>query len=151
MALMIPVNGNEPSLGKNCFVAGNATIVGDVVAGDNCSFWFNSVVRGDVNYIRIGNSTNIQDGAIIHCTYRKAATEIGNFVNIGHRAIVHGCTLQDRVLIGMGAIVMDKAFVSEYCLIAAGAVVLERSEESRVGKEGGSPCRSRCWADHGKK
>lgn len=127
MALILPVKGVAPRLGTNCFIAENATLAGDIIAGDNCSFWFNAVVRGDVNYIRIGNNTNVQDGAVIHCTYERAATEIGNNVNIGHNAIVHGCTLRDRVLIGMGAIVMDRAVVEEYCLIAAGAVVLENT------------------------
>ena len=127
MALILPVNGILPRLGEGCFLAENATLAGDVEAGDNCSFWFNSVVRGDVNYIRIGRNTNVQDGAVIHCTYQRAPTQIGNNVNIGHNAIVHGCTLRDRVLIGMGAIVMDHAVVEEYCLIAAGAVVLEKT------------------------
>lgn len=127
MALILPVKGIAPRLGSNCFVADNATLVGDIVSGDGCSFWFNSVVRGDVNSISIGSHTNVQDGAIIHCTYEQASTEIGSNVNIGHRAIVHGCTLHDHVLIGMGAIVMDHAVVEEYCLIAAGAVVLENS------------------------
>jgi len=127
MALILPVKGITPSWGNDCFIAENATIVGDIIAGNNCSFWFNCVVRGDVNYIRIGDNTNIQDGAIIHCTYQGAATEIGNNVNIGHNAIVHGCTLQDHVLVGMGAIIMDHAMIDEYCIIAAGAVVLEKT------------------------
>lgn len=114
-------------MGNNCYVAENATIVGDVIMGDYCSVWFNAVVRGDVNYIRIGNKVNIQDNAIIHCTYQKAATEIGNQVSIGHNAIVHGCTIRDNVLVGMGAIVMDHAVVNENVLIAAGSVVLENS------------------------
>jgi carbonic anhydrase/acetyltransferase-like protein (isoleucine patch superfamily) len=106
-------------------MAENATITGDVVMGDECSIWFNAVVRGDVNSIRIGNKVNIQDGAIIHCTYQKAKTEIGNLVNIGHRAIVHGCTLRDHVLIGMGAIIMDHAVIEEYSIIGAGALIPE--------------------------
>lgn len=114
-------------VGKNCYLAENATIVGDVVAGDDCSFWFQAVVRGDVNSIRIGNKVNVQDAAIIHCTYQTAPTVIGNNVSIGHRAIVHGCTIKDNVLIGMGAIVMDHVLVESNCLIAAGAVVLENS------------------------
>jgi len=113
--------------GKNCYLAENATIVGDVITGDDCSFWFQAVVRGDVNSIRIGNKVNVQDAAIIHCTYQKAATVIGNNVSIGHRTIVHGCIIKDNVLIGMGAIVMDHAIVESNCLIAAGAVVLENS------------------------
>ena len=127
MPLILPVKGVYPEMGLNCFIAENATIVGDVVIGDNCSVWFNSVVRGDVNYIKIGNNTNIQDGAVIHCTFLKAGTDIGNNVSIGHNALVHGCKLQDHVLIGMGAIVMDNARVEEYCIIAAGAIVLENT------------------------
>lgn len=127
MALIKPVNGISPQFGKGCYLAENATIVGDVVMGDACSVWFQAVVRGDVHYIRMGNKVNVQDGAIIHCTYKKAPTTIGNNVSIGHRAIVHGCTIQDNVLIGMGAIVMDGVVVEENVLIAAGAVVLENS------------------------
>jgi carbonic anhydrase/acetyltransferase-like protein (isoleucine patch superfamily) len=125
MALIKAVKGINPVFGSNCYFAENATIVGDVVMGDDCSIWFNAVVRGDVNFIRIGNKVNIQDGAIIHCTYQKTGTTIGNNVSIGHNAIVHGCTLHDNVLIGMGAIVMDNAIVNSNSLIAAGAVVLE--------------------------
>ena len=125
MTLILPVKNVYPEIGSNCFLAENCTIVGDVVIGDNCSVWFNAVIRGDVNYIRIGNNTNIQDGAVIHCTYQKAATEIGNNVSIGHNALVHGCKLHNHVLIGMGAIVMDHAIVNEYCIIAAGAIILE--------------------------
>ncbi len=127
MALLKPVNGVSPIFGSNIYLAENATVVGDVVLGDDCSVWFQAVVRGDVNAIRCGNKVNIQDGAIIHCTYQKAATTIGNNVSIGHRAIVHGCTIHDNVLIGMGAIVMDNAVVQENVLIAAGAVVLENT------------------------
>lgn len=127
MALILPVHGILPTFGENCYLADNATIVGDVVMGDDCSVWFQAVVRGDVHYIRMGNKVNIQDGAIIHCTYKKAPTTIGNNVSIGHRAIVHGCTLHDNVLVGMGAIVMDHAVVEENVLIGAGAVVLENS------------------------
>ena len=128
MALLLPVNGIHPAFGNNCFLAPNATIVGDVVACDYCSFWFNAVVRGDVHRIRIGNKVNIQDNAVIHCTYQTAPTTIGNEVSIGHNAIVHGCTIADRVLVGMGAIVMDHAEVGSDVLIAAGAVVLEKSQ-----------------------
>ncbi len=124
MALIKSVRGNTPQYGKNCFFAENATIIGDVVMGDNCSVWFNAVVRGDVHSISIGNNTNIQDGAVIHCTYQKAKTVIGNNVSIAHNAIVHGCTLEDNVLIGMGAIVMDDAVVQSGAIVAAGAVVL---------------------------
>ena len=113
--------------GKNCYLAENATVVGDVVLGDDCSVWFQAVVRGDVHQIRCGNKVNIQDGAILHCTYLKAPTTIGNNVSIGHRAIVHGCTIHTTVLIGMGAMVMDHAVVQDNVLIAAGAVVLENT------------------------
>jgi len=125
MALILNVNNHLPVFGKKCFLAENATITGDVIMGDDCSVWFNAVIRGDVNSIRIGNKVNIQDGAIIHCTYQRAQTEIGNFVSIGHNAIVHGCTLNDHVLIGMGAIVMDHAVVQPYTIIGAGALVPE--------------------------
>lgn len=127
MPLIKPVKGIMPQFGKNCYLAENATIVGDVVMGDDCSIWFQAVVRGDVHYIRMGNKVNVQDGAVIHCTYQRAPTNIGNNVSIGHRAIVHGCTLADNVLVGMGAIVMDHAVVEENVLIGAGAVVLENS------------------------
>jgi carbonic anhydrase/acetyltransferase-like protein (isoleucine patch superfamily) len=127
MALIKSVKGISPIFGKNCFLAENATVVGEVIMGDDCSIWFNAVVRGDVNSITMGNKVNVQDGAIIHCTYQKAKTMIGNNVSIGHNAIVHGCTLHDNVLIGMGAIVMDHAVVEENSLIAAGAVVLENT------------------------
>lgn len=125
MALIKAVKGIHPTVGKNCYLAENCTVVGDVVMGDDCSIWFNAVLRGDVNSIRIGNKVNIQDGAVIHCTYQKVGTTIGNNVSIGHNAIVHGCTVHDNVLIGMGAIVMDNAVVHSNSLIAAGAVVLE--------------------------
>lgn len=125
MALIKPVKGISPKFGNNCFLAENSTVVGDVVMGDECSVWFNAVVRGDVNYIRMGNKVNVQDGAIIHCTYQKHPTNIGNNVSIGHNAIVHGCTVQDNVLIGMGAIVMDRCEIGSNSIIAAGAVVLE--------------------------
>jgi len=125
MATIIPLFGKEPQFGTNCFVAPNATIVGDVVMGDDCSIWFNAVVRGDVHYIKMGNKVNVQDGATIHCTYQKNPTEIGNNVSIGHNAIVHGCKIHDDVLIGMGAIVMDRCEVQSNAIIAAGAVVLE--------------------------
>lgn len=124
MALIKSVRGLEPKFGKNCFLADNATIIGEVEMGDNCSVWFNAVVRGDVHYIKIGNNTNIQDGAVIHCSYQKAPTVIGSNVSIAHNAIVHGCTIEDNVLIGMGAIVMDHAIVKTGSIIAAGAVVL---------------------------
>ncbi len=127
MPLILPVKNVSPSIGADCFIADNATIVGDVVLGTSCSVWFNTVIRGDVNYIKIGNNTNIQDGAVIHCTYLKAGTDIGNNVSIGHNALVHGCRLHDHVLVGMGAIVMDHAVVEEFCIIGAGAIVLENT------------------------
>lgn len=126
MGFILPVNGILPQLGADCFVAPNATITGDVVCGDRCSFWFNSVVRGDVHQIRIGDNTNIQDGAVIHCTYQRASVTIGNSVTIGHQAMVHGCTIEDEVLIGMGAIILDHAVVGKGCIVAAGGVVLEK-------------------------
>jgi carbonic anhydrase/acetyltransferase-like protein (isoleucine patch superfamily) len=127
MSLIIPVNGISPKFGNNCFVAPNATVVGDVVMGDDCSVWFQAVVRGDVDYIRIGNKVNIQDGAIIHCTYKRAPVNIADRVSIGHRAIVHGCTIEEEALIGMGAIVMDHAVIGKHAIIAAGSVVLENT------------------------
>lgn len=126
MPVILPVLDKSPAWGKECFIAENSTIVGDVTMGDRCSVWFNAVIRGDVNAIRIGKEVNIQDGAVIHCTYKTAPTVIGDFVSVGHRAIVHGCTVQERVLIGMGAIVMDHAVLEPYTIIAAGAVVLEK-------------------------
>lgn len=125
MPVILPVNGIEPKIGNNCFIAPNATLVGDVVAGDDCSFWFNAVIRGDVNSIRLGNKVNIQDGAVIHCTYQKTKVVLGNNVSVGHNAIVHGCTVHDNVLIGMGAIVMDNCEIGSNTIIAAGAVVME--------------------------
>jgi carbonic anhydrase/acetyltransferase-like protein (isoleucine patch superfamily) len=128
MALLLPVKGIHPQIPSSCFLAPNATVVGDVIMGESCSIWFNAVVRGDVNSIRIGDQVNIQDGACIHCTYEKTKTIIGNQVSIGHHAIVHGCTLEDYVLIGMGAIVMDNVVVGSNTIIAAGAVVLEGTQ-----------------------
>ena len=125
MPVILPVNNKKPQFGTNIFIADNATIVGDVVMGNDCSVWFNAVIRGDVNYIKIGDKVNVQDGVIIHCTFEKNATEIGSNVSIGHNAIVHGCVIKDNVLIGMGAIVMDKCVVNSNSIIAAGAVVLE--------------------------
>lgn len=121
------VNGKYPHIPQDCFVAENATIVGDVTLGKECSVWFNAVIRGDVHYIKIGNKVNIQDGAVIHCTYKKHPTEIGNNVSIGHNAIVHGCTVKDNVLIGMGAIVMDNCIIESNSIIAAGAVVTQNT------------------------
>ncbi|RPD40149.1 gamma carbonic anhydrase family protein [Chitinophaga barathri] len=128
MPVILPVKGVHPEMGPNCFIAPNATIVGDVVMGKDCSVWFNAVVRGDVNSIRMGDKVNIQDGAVIHATYQKTKTVIGNNVSVGHNAIVHGCTVEDNVLIGMGAIVMDNAHIGSNTIIAAGAVVLEGTQ-----------------------
>src|SRR5690349_22757374 len=128
MPVILAVENKEPRFGNNNFIAPNATIVGDVITGNDCSFWFNTVVRGDVNFIRIGNKVNVQDGACIHCTFQRYGTTIGNNVSIGHHAIVHGCTLHDNVLIGMGAIVMDNSVVHSNTIIAAGAVVLENTQ-----------------------
>jgi carbonic anhydrase/acetyltransferase-like protein (isoleucine patch superfamily) len=127
MALIKPVNGIHPAFGNDCYLAENATIVGDVITGDQCSIWFNAVVRGDVNSIRMGNKVNIQDGAVIHCTYKKTKTVLGNNVSVGHNAIVHGCTVQDNVLIGMGSIIMDNCVIGSNSIIAAGAVLTENT------------------------
>lgn len=121
------INGKEPKFGDNCFLAENSVIVGEVEMGNNCSVWFNAVIRGDVHYIKMGNKVNVQDGAVIHCTYQKSPTNIGNNVSIGHNAIVHGCTIHDNVLIGMGSIVMDDCIVESNSIIAAGAVVLQNT------------------------
>ncbi|MFD1769271.1 gamma carbonic anhydrase family protein [Sphingobacterium suaedae] len=125
MPVILPVKGKSPIIPNSVFIADNATLVGDVVLGNKCSVWFNAVIRGDVNYIKIGEYTNIQDGVVIHCTYLKNGTDIGSYVNIGHKAIVHGCVVHDYVLIGMGAIVMDRAVIESNVIVAAGAVVLE--------------------------
>ncbi len=123
MAVIRSVKGIRPKWGNGCFIADNAILTGDVVLGDNCSIWFSAVVRGDVHYIRIGNNVNIQDGVIIHCTYQKAPVNIGNNVSIAHGAIIHGCTINDNVLVGMGAIIMDGVIIESNSVIAAGAVV----------------------------
>ncbi len=125
MAFILPVKGIHPQIGDDCFVAPNATIVGEVKMGKQCSVWFNAVLRGDVNSITMGDKVNVQDGAVIHCTYLKSKTTIGNNVSIGHNAIVHGCTIEDNVLVGMGAIIMDDAHIGSNSIIAAGAVVLK--------------------------
>ena len=125
MATIIPLHDTEPAFGERCWFAPTATIIGRTEMGDECSVWFNAVVRGDVHYIKMGNRVNVQDGAVIHATYQKAPTNIGNNVSIGHNALVHGCTIHDNVLIGMGAIVMDGCVVESGSIIAAGAVFLE--------------------------
>jgi len=125
MALVKECRGFTPQFGEDCYLAENATVVGDVVMGSECSVWFNAVVRGDVNSIRMGNRVNVQDGAVIHCTYEKTKVNLGNHVSIGHNALVHGCTVEDNVLIGMGSIVMDDCYIEANSIIAAGAVLLE--------------------------
>jgi len=127
MALVKSIKGKSPSWGKNCFLAENATLVGDVVMGKDCSVWFNAVLRGDVHYIKMGDQVNIQDGAVVHGTYQKHPTNIGNKVSIGHNALVHGCTIHDQVLVGMGATVMDNCVIHSNSIIAAGSVVLENT------------------------
>ncbi len=128
MALIIPVRGFDPTIGRDCFLAENATIIGDVVMGDECSVWFNTVLRGDVNSIRIGNRVNIQDGSVLHTLYQKSTIEIGDDVSIGHNVTIHGAKIRDYALVGMGAVVMDDAEVGEGAIVAAGAVVLSRTK-----------------------
>lgn len=125
MALIKSVKGILPLFGENCFLADNATITGDVIMGNDCSVWFNAVIRGDVHTIRIGNNVNIQDGAIVHCTYQKWPVTIGNNVSIAHNAIIHGCIIHDNVLVGMGAIIMDGAIIESNSIIGAGALITE--------------------------
>jgi len=139
--LIKSVNGKAPQIPSDCYVAENATIVGEVSFGDSCSVWFNAVIRGDVNFITIGNKVNIQDGAIIHCTYQKHPTIIGNNVSIGHNAIVHGCTIQDNVLIGMGAIVMDNCVIESNSIVAAGAVITQNTVVSSGSIWAGVPAK----------
>jgi carbonic anhydrase/acetyltransferase-like protein (isoleucine patch superfamily) len=127
MPLIKSVKGVSPQWGKDCWIADNATIVGDVIIGDQCTIWFNAVVRGDVHYIHIGNKVNIQDQVVIHCTYQTAPVEIGNNVSIGHSAIIHGCKIGNNVLIGMGAIIMDDVIIEDNCIIAAGAIVTKNT------------------------
>lgn len=141
MPLIYPIKGIAPTIGKNTFIAENATIVGDVVMGDNCSVWFNTVIRGDVHSIRIGNNVNIQDGAIVHCTYQKAPVSIGNNVSIAHAAIIHGCTIHDNVLIGMGAIVMDGVVIESNSIVAAGALISQNTIVESGSVYAGVPAR----------
>jgi len=124
MPLIKKVRGFMPDIGKNCYIADNATIIGDTIIGDECSIWFNTVIRGDVNSIKIGNKVNIQDGAILHCLYEKSVIEIGDNVSIGHNVVIHGAKICDNVLVGMGAIILDNAVIGENSIIAAGALVL---------------------------
>ncbi len=141
MALIKPLRGHTPEFGENCFLAENSTIIGDVVMGNDCSVWFNAVIRGDVHYIRMGNKVNVQDGAVIHATFEKSPTNIGNNVSIAHNAIVHGCTIKDNVLIGMGAIVMDNVVVESNSIIAAGAVVSQNTVIESGSVYAGTPAK----------
>ena len=141
MALIKSCRGKTPVFGDNCWFAENATIVGEVKMGKDCSVWFNSVIRGDVNSIQIGDKVNVQDGAVIHCTFEKTKVSIGNHVSIGHNALVHGCEIRDNVLIGMGAIVMDHCVVQSNCIIAAGAVLLEGTKTEEWSIYAGVPAK----------
>lgn len=141
MALILPIRGFTPVIGDNCYLADNCTIVGDVVMGSGCSVWFNAVIRGDVNSIRIGDMVNIQDNAVLHCTYEKTKIFIGNNVSIGHNVIVHGARVEDNVLIGMGAIIMDDSVIGANSIIAAGAVVLENTMVEPGSIYGGVPAK----------
>ncbi len=141
MALIKSVRGYTPQFGKNCYLAENTTIIGDVIVGDDCSFWFNSVIRGDVNSIRIGNKVNIQDGTVLHCTYEKTKTIIGDNVSVAHHVILHGCTIHSNVLIGMGSIIMDNVVIGENSIIAAGALVLENTIIEPGSIYGGVPAK----------
>jgi len=141
MAIIKSVRGYTPTFGSNCYVADNAVVVGQVSMGNYCTVWFNAVVRGDVHSITIGDNTNIQDGAVIHCTYQKAKTVIGSNVSIAHNAIVHGCTVEDNVLIGMGAIVMDGAVIGSNSVIAAGAIILPGTKVEPGSMYAGNPAK----------
>lgn len=141
MAIIKECRGFSPTFGDDCWIADNATIVGDVIFGNQCSIWFNAVVRGDVNSIRMGNKVNVQDGAVIHCTFEKTKVSVGDNVSIGHNAIVHGCTIEDNVLIGMGSIIMDNCYIEKNCIIAAGAVVLEGTRVESQSIYAGIPAR----------
>ncbi|NQU88362.1 MAG: gamma carbonic anhydrase family protein [Mariniphaga sp.] len=141
MALIKSLLGKTPKIGENTFLAENATIIGDVVIGDDCSIWYSAVIRGDVHSIRIGNNTNIQDGVVIHATYKKSATNIGNNVTIAHGAIVHGCTLKDNVMIGMNAVILDDAIIESNSIIAAGSVVTKGTFVESGSVYGGIPAK----------
>jgi carbonic anhydrase/acetyltransferase-like protein (isoleucine patch superfamily) len=149
MALIKPIRGIHPRIGKDCFLADNATIIGDVVVGDGCSVWFNAVIRGDVHYIRIGNNVNVQDNAVVHATYQKSPTNIGNNVSIAHGAVVHGCTIHDNVLIGMGAMVMDDVVIESNTIIAARAVVAQGTRVETGSVYGGTPAKKLKSMDKG--
>ena len=141
MALIIPLRGFTPEIGKDCFLAENATIIGDTIIGDECSIWFNTVIRGDVNSIRIGDRVNIQDGSVLHTLYQKSTIEIGNDVSIGHNVTIHGAKIRDYALIGMGAVVMDDAVVGEGAMVAAGSVVLSKTQIGPHELWGGTPAK----------
>ena len=141
MALIIPLRGIDPVIGNDCFLAENATVIGDVVMGDGCSVWFNTVLRGDVNSIRIGNRVNIQDGSVLHTLYQKSTIEIGDDVSIGHNVTIHGAKIHDYALVGMGAVVMDDAEVGEGAIVAAGSVVLSRTKIGANELWGGAPAK----------
>lgn len=141
MPIIKPVNGTSPYIPDDCYIAENATIVGEVTMGNQCSIWFNAVIRGDVNYIKLGNKVNVQDGAVIHATYKTSPTTIGNNVSIGHNAIVHGCTIHDNVLIGMGSIVMDDCIIESNSIIAAGAVVTKNTRVEAGSIYAGTPAK----------
>jgi carbonic anhydrase/acetyltransferase-like protein (isoleucine patch superfamily) len=148
MALIKSVRGFTPEIGKDCFLAENATIIGDIKIGNNCSIWFNTVLRGDVNSIRIGNNVNIQDGAVLHTLYQKSVIEIGNNVSIAHNAVIHGAKICDNVLIGIGAIILDHAVIGENSIIAAGAVVLSNTIVEPGSIFGGNPAKKLKDVDH---
>lgn len=141
MALIKTIKGKSPKIPESCYLSENATIIGEVEMGEKCSVWYQAVVRGDVHYIKIGKQVNIQDGAIIHCTYQKRPTTIGDYVSIGHRAIIHGCTIKDRVLVGMGAIIMDACVVESNVIVAAGAVVTQGMHLQSNGIYAGVPAK----------
>lgn len=141
MALVKTVRGFVPKIGKDCFLADNATIVGDVTMGDGCSIWFGTVLRGDVNTITMGNCVNVQDGSVLHTLYQKSTIEIGNYVSIGHNVVIHGAKIHDYALIGMGAVVMDDAEVGEGAIVAAGSVVLSRTKIGANELWGGTPAK----------
>ncbi|MBN1769422.1 MAG: gamma carbonic anhydrase family protein [Prolixibacteraceae bacterium] len=141
MALIIPLNTKTPQIGKNCYLAQTATLIGDVSIGEACSIWFNAVLRGDVHYIKLGNNVNVQDNAVIHCTYQKSPTNIGNNVSIAHGAIVHGCTIHDNVLIGMNAVVLDDAIIESNSIIAAGSVVTKGTVVKSGSVYAGTPAK----------
>ena len=141
MALIKKVNGIAPKFGKNCFFAETSVVIGDVVMGDDCSIWYNAVVRGDVHYIKMGNKVNVQDNATIHCTYKKAPVNIGNNVSIAHNAVIHGCTIHDNVLIGIGAILLDDVVVESNSVIAAGALVTKGTKVESGSVYAGVPAK----------